>query len=137
VLHVASVLAAFAGFTVAAGLSGLYLWQERCLKRRKMGRLLGRAPSLLTLDTVAGRTVAFALPALTVGIVAGLLRLRSEGGGVDALMAVTLLTWLVYGVYLVARYEAGWRGGRAAYLALAGFALVVVVRLGLPLTHFG
>jgi ABC-type uncharacterized transport system permease subunit len=52
-------------------------------------------------------------------------------------MAVTLLTWLVYGVYLVLRYEAGWRGQRAAYLALAGFALVVVARLGLPLTHFG
>jgi ABC-type uncharacterized transport system permease subunit len=136
-LHVGFVLAAFAGFTLAAALSGLYVWQERRLKRRKTGGLLGRTPSLLTLDTVAGRTVAVALPALTVGIVAGLLRLQSDGGGVDALMAVTLLTWLVYGVYVVLRYEAGWRGSRAAYLALAGFALVVVVRLGLPLTHFG
>ena len=53
-----------------------------------------------------------------------------------ALMAVTLLTWLVYGVFLLLRYELGWRGRRAAYLALAGFALVIVVRLGLPLTHF-
>ena len=136
-LHVGFVLAAFAGFTLAAALSGLYVWQERRLKRRKTGGLLGRTPSLLTLDTVAGRTVAVALPALTIGIVAGLLRLQSDGGGVDALMAVTLLTWLVYGVYVVLRYEAGWRGSRAAYLALAGFALVVVVRLGLPLTHFG
>jgi ABC-type uncharacterized transport system permease subunit len=137
VLHVGFVLAAFAGFTLAAALSGLYVWQERRLKRRRTGGLLGRAPSLLTLDTVAGRTVAVALPALTVGIAAGLLRLGSDGGGVDALMAVTLLTWLVYGVYLVLRYEAGWRGQRAAYLALLGFALVVVARLGLPLTHFG
>ena len=64
------------------------------------------------------------------------MRLRSDGGGVDALMAVTLVTWLVYGAYLVLRYEAGWRGRRAAYLALAGFALVVVARLGLQLTHF-
>jgi ABC-type uncharacterized transport system permease subunit len=35
VLHVGLVLAAFAGFTVAAALSGLYLWQERRLKRRE------------------------------------------------------------------------------------------------------
>ena len=36
----------------------------------------------------------------------------------------------------VLRYGLGWRGRRAAYLVLAGFALVVVVRIGLPLTHF-
>ncbi|MDX6511278.1 MAG: hypothetical protein QOE36_782, partial [Gaiellaceae bacterium] len=33
-LHVGLVLAAFAGFTLAASLSALYLWQERRLKRR-------------------------------------------------------------------------------------------------------
>jgi hypothetical protein len=31
----------------------------------------------------------------------------------------------------------GWSGRRAAYIALAGFALVIVVRLALPVTHFG
>src|SRR3954453_4687228 len=34
VLHFGLVLAAFAGFPLAAGLSALYLWQERRLKRR-------------------------------------------------------------------------------------------------------
>ena len=135
-LHVGLVLAAFAGFTLAAALSGLYLWLERRLKRRRAGGLLGRAPSLVTLETLAARTVAFALPALTAGIVVGLARLRSDGGRFDALMAVTLLTWLVYAAFLLLRYELGWRGRRAAYLALAGFTLVIVVRLGLPLTHF-
>ena len=51
-------------------------------------------------------------------------------------MAVTVVTWLVYGAFLVLRYGVGWRGRRAAYLALAGFALVLAVRLGLPVTHF-
>lgn len=136
VLHVGLVSAAFAGFTVAAGLSALYLWQERRLKGHRAGGLLGRTPSLVALETVAARTILIAVPALTVGIVAGLVRLRRDGGGVDALMAVTLLTWLAYGAFLVLRYEGGWRGRRAAYLALAGFALVVVARLGLQLTHF-
>ena len=35
-----------------------------------------------------------------------------------------------------ATFAAGWAGRRAAYLALAGFALVIVVRLALPVTHF-
>lgn len=136
VLHVGLVLAAFAGFTLAAALAGLYLWQERRLKSRSASVLRVPAPSLATLDDLEGKTIAFALPALTLGIAVGLLRLRSEGGGLDALMAVTVVTWLVYGAFLVLRYGVGWRGRRAAYLSLVGFALVLAVRLGLPVTHF-
>jgi len=47
VLHVGLVLAAFAGFTLAAALSALYLWQERRLKRREATILRVRAPALV------------------------------------------------------------------------------------------
>jgi ABC-type uncharacterized transport system permease subunit len=136
VVHVGLVSFAFAAFTLSAALSVLYLWQERRLKSHRPAALLGRAPSLLTLETLTSRTIAVALPALTAGIVAGLVRLRDDGGALDALMAVTLGTWAVYGGYLLLRYEAGWHGRRAAYVALAGFALVAVARLGLQVSHF-
>jgi ABC-type uncharacterized transport system permease subunit len=136
VLHVGLVLAAFAGFTLAAALSALYLWQERRLKRRETSILRVRAPALSRLDELAGRTIAFSLPALTLGIAVGIARLSDRGGGLDALMAVTVLTWAFYAGYLALRYFAGWRGRRAAYLVLAGFVLVAVVRLALPVTHF-
>ena len=136
VLHVGFVLAAFAGFTLAAARAGLYLWQERRLQSRSPSVLRIPVPSLATLDRLEGRTIVVALPALTLGIVAGFLRVRSTGAGFDPLMVVTVVTWLVYGAFIVLRYGAGWRGRRAAYLALAGFALVLAVRLGLPVTHF-
>jgi ABC-type uncharacterized transport system permease subunit len=136
VFHVGLVSVAFAGFTLAAALAALYLWQERRIKQHHTGGLLGRAPSLLTLETLSARTILVAVPALTVGIAVGFLRLHRDGGRLDALIAVTVLTWLVYGTYIVLRYERGWRGRRAALLALGGFALVVVARLGLPVTHF-
>ena len=136
VLHVGLVLVAFAGFTLAAALSALYLWQERRLKRRETSILRVRAPGLARLDELAARTVAVALPALTLGIAVGLARLRESGGGVDALMVVTVLTWFVYGGYLALRYGAGFRGRRAAYVVLLGFLLVAVARLALPVTHF-
>jgi ABC-type uncharacterized transport system permease subunit len=136
VLHVGLVLAAFAGFTLAAALSALYLWQERRLKRRETSILRLRAPALARLDELAARTIAVALPALTLGIAVGIVRLSDRGGGFDALMAVTILTWAVYGSSLALRYLAGWRGRRAAYLVLAGIVLVAVVRLALPATHF-
>jgi ABC-type uncharacterized transport system permease subunit len=136
ILHVGLVLVAFAGFTLAAALSGLYLWQERRLKSRTATILRVPVPSLAALDRLSARTIAVALPALTLGIVVGVIRLTRSGDGLDALIAVTLLTWFVYGAYLALR-AAGWHGRRAAYVALIGFALVIVVRLGLPVTHFG
>ena len=132
--HVGLILAAFAGFTLAAALSALYLWQDR---RRTPGVLRLRSPSLETLDQLTVRTVAFALPALTVGAGIGLARLEQDGAAFDAIMGLTVLTWVVYAAFLVLRWEAGWRGRRAAYLALAGFLLVVLVRVVLtPFVHF-
>ena len=135
--HVGLVLVAFAGFTVAAALAALYLWQERRLKRHAPGVLRVRAPALAALDTFTGRTIAVSLPALALGIGIGFGRLETEGGRFDATMAVTLLAGVLYAAYLVLRYEAGWRGRRGAYLAIAGFLLVLVVRIGLtPVAHF-
>jgi ABC-type uncharacterized transport system permease subunit len=136
VLHVGFVLAAFAGFTLAAGMSALYLWQERRLKRRESTILRVRAPALARLDELTARTIAVALPALTIAIAVGIARLRDRGGGIDALMAVTLVAWVVYAVFLVLRAARGLSGRRAAYLVLAGFVLVAVARLALPVTHF-
>jgi ABC-type uncharacterized transport system permease subunit len=135
VLHVGLVLAAFAGFTLTAGLSALYLWQERRLKQRAVTILRRPAPSLATLDRLSLRLVAFSLPALTLGIGVGVGRLIDRGDAVDALVVATLVTWVVWAAYLVARIR-GIAGRRAAYVALAGFVLVIVVRLALPATHF-
>jgi ABC-type uncharacterized transport system permease subunit len=135
VLHVGLVLAGFAGLTLAAALAALYLWEERQLKRRSPSILSFRAPSLATLDVLIGKTVAVALALLTLGITVGFARIRDRSD-LDFVMAVTVLTWAVYGAFLGLRYGAGWRGRRAAFVALAGFALVVALRLGLPATHF-
>ncbi len=137
VLHVGLVLAAFAGFTLAAGLSGLYVWQERRLKSRPATILRRRVPPLATLDSLALRTVAWSVPLLTLGIAVGLARLVSSDDRMDAVVVATAVTWVVWCAYLGLRLLGGWAGRRAAYLALAGFALVVVVRVVLPSGHFG
>ena len=132
VLHVGFVLAAFAGFTLAAALAGLYLWEERRLKRRASDILRLRLPPLQSLELLARRTIAVSLPLLTLGLIAGLVRLREKGDSTDALEWLTFATWFLYGAFLVARPS----GRRAAYLALGGFALVVVSRLVLAGGHF-
>ena len=129
-VHVALMLAGFAGLTLAAGMAALYLWQERRLKRHERGVLKVRVPPLDALDRLAARTVLGSLVLLTLGIGVG--ASSFESGDFDAAMAVTLGVWATYASLLVVRHE-GWRGRRAALVNLAGFALVAVV---LPLTHF-
>jgi ABC-type uncharacterized transport system permease subunit len=132
--HVGLVLAAFAAFTLAAGLAGLYLWQERRLKRREPHVLRQRAPSQEALDRLTARTIVFGVPALTLGLAVGIARLSVEGGGFDALMGVAVGVWAAYAAFLFLRFEAGWRGRKTAYLALAGIVLVVASLV--PVSHF-
>jgi ABC-type uncharacterized transport system permease subunit len=132
VLHVGFVLAAFAGFTLAAGLAGLFELEEWRLKRRSPDILRLKLPSLVVLERLTMRTIAVSLPLLTLGLVAGFVRLRERGGGVDALMAATIAAWAIYAVFLGLRPT----GRTGAHLALAGFALVIVDRLVLAGSHF-
>jgi ABC-type uncharacterized transport system permease subunit len=135
VLHVGLVLLAFAGLTLAAGVSALYVWQQRRLKARAVTILRRPAPSLATLDRLSFRLVAWSLPALTLGVAVGLGRVFDRGDEVDATVVATGVTWLVWAAYLVLRLR-GTNGRRAAYVALAGFLLVIVVRIALQGTHF-
>jgi ABC-type uncharacterized transport system permease subunit len=129
--HVGLMLAGLAGLTVAAGMSALYLWEERSLKRRDSRLFRVRMPPLEALDRIAAKVAAVSLGLLSGGIVLGLARLRS--GEFDAAMAVTLALWLLVATVLALRWEIGLRGRRAATLLTAVVALVAVV---LPITHF-
>jgi len=131
-LHVGLVMAAFAGFTLAAGLSVLYLWQERRLKRRTPDVLRLSLPPLAALERLARRTIMVSAPLLALGVAAGLERARHDHRPLDALAGVTLLTLAVYAAIVIARP----RGRTASYAALGGFALVVIVRLALAGSHF-
>ena len=132
ILHVGFVLAAFAGFTLAAALAALYLVEERRLRRRTPDILRLRLPSLVALERLTTRTIAISLPLLTVGLIAGFIRLREEHGAIDALMGTAIATWMLYAFIVASRPS----GARGAQLALVGFALVIVTRIALAGSHF-
>jgi len=132
-LHVALMLAGFAGFTLAAALSTLYLWHERRLKRRGATIFRLRVPALQVLDRLGARTVAVSLLVLTLGIALGGVSLALDGGRFDAAMGGALAVWLGYGGFLLLRRRTALHGRRSARASLVVFVAVVVV---IPLTHF-
>ena len=99
VLHVGFVLAAFAGLHARGRRSpALYLWEERRLKRRAADILRLRLPPLASLERLTWRTILVSLPLLTLGLAAGIVRLRERRRlGRRARGGRRSLTWLVYG----------------------------------------
>ncbi len=92
------------------------------------GGLGARLPSSERLDDLARKLVTFAFPIWTTAIIAGAIWGEQAWGrywGWDPKETASFIIWAVYAVYLHARATAGWKGRRAAKIAVAGGAALV------------
>ncbi len=86
-------------------------------------------PPAAVLDRMAYRTIAFAFPIWTFAVIAGAIWAENAWGrywGWDPKETWSFITWVIYAGYLHARSTAGWKGRKAAVLALVGFASLLV-----------
>jgi cytochrome c-type biogenesis protein CcsB len=93
-----------------------------------VGARRSRLPAAAALDRIAYRTIVFAFPIWTMAIVAGAIWAEQAWGrywGWDPKEVWSFITWVVFAAYLHARATVGWRGRRAATLALVGFTALV------------
>ena len=133
-VHVVLALLGVAAFVLNFAGGIMYLLQERQLKARRPGAFYYRLPSLDMLDHLTYRTLTVGFPFLTVGLLLGAL----WAGSFHPLMVFSGIAWLIYAFILAGRAIAGWRGRRAAYFAIIGFAaLILTIGLGvwMPGTH--
>jgi len=88
------------------------------------------------LDALAYEALWLGFPLLTLGIILGLLQAQQLWGAYwiwGTKETWSLLTWLIYGLLLLARLNAGMRGRKAAILSIVGFGAVLVTFLGVSL----
>ncbi|HVD71555.1 MAG TPA: c-type cytochrome biogenesis protein CcsB [Actinomycetota bacterium] len=88
-----------------------------------------RLPSAQTLDRVAYRIIAFAFPIWTFAVIAGAIWAQEAWGrywGWDPKETWSFITWTIFAGYLHARATSGWKGRRAAVIALVGFVSLLV-----------
>jgi cytochrome c-type biogenesis protein CcsB len=130
-IHVTAMTLATGIFFVAAVLGVMYLVAEHYRARVAAGKaepgngLLERIPSAAQLDKLTYRTVVFGFPIWTFGVIAGAIWADQAWGrywGWDPVETWAFITWVLYACYLHARATAGWRGRRAHYIQLLGFA---------------
>jgi ABC-type uncharacterized transport system permease subunit len=128
--HVLANLLGVALFLLAGGAAALYLVQEKRLKQKRPASTIKNLPPLDTLDHAVHRFLVAGFPLLTLGIITGTFWARRlEMGSADEVMRVVFgyATWLLIAAVLLLRAAAGWRGKRAAYGTIAGFACAAVV----------
>lgn len=123
-LHVALVFLGYAALVLSAVASLLYLLQERSLKSKQPGVLMGRMPALEVIDEIGYRSLLFGFPFMTLGLIAGLAIAKLQfgvGSFLDPKVLLSLLAWGVYMVLVYTRWTAGWRGRKAAMLSTFAF----------------
>jgi cytochrome c-type biogenesis protein CcsB len=130
-IHVTAMTLATGIFFVAAVLGIVYLAADRYARRLTAGRtapgngIMRRLPSTEQLDRLTYRTVVFGFPVWTFGVIAGAIWADQAWGrywGWDPVETWAFITWVFYAAFLHARATAGWRGRRAHYIQLLGFA---------------
>ncbi|NIK56259.1 c-type cytochrome biogenesis protein CcsB [Kribbella shirazensis] len=145
VIHVSAAAISGGAFTVGGLISVLYLVKARAERRVLSGGTMSaavrRLPSAEAMDGTAYKVLAFAFPLWTFGVlVAGPIWAEYAWGrywGWDPKEVWSLVTWVVYAAYLHARATAGWRGRRAATIAIVGWFVFIFNFVGVNLIVSG
>jgi len=134
-IHVSAAAVGTGIFLVSSVGTILYLVRTRYDRAVTAGGTPGRLavlgarlPEAASLDRMAYRTVAFGFPLYTFGIICGAIWAEAAWGKYwswDPKETWALITWIVYAAYLHARATAGWKGTKAAYINLVGFAALI------------
>lgn len=137
-IHVFSAGPGYGGVVIAFALGLLYLIRLKLqLPEPKQGGaqsgLAARIPNAETLDRLCYLSIAFSFPFLTLLNVTGAIWAAVSWNrywGWDAKEVWSLITWLVYAIYLHMRLRREWSGPKLAWVAVIGLGVMLFTLLG-------
>ncbi|MHB0980360.1 MAG: c-type cytochrome biogenesis protein CcsB [Thermoleophilia bacterium] len=158
ILHILFAKFTYGSFLVAADLGLLYVLKERFLVARGFDvrtspRVVEVAPEGLTVESALEDSFYRRLPGLArldelsyqfavagflfcgTMIAAGAVWANNAWGeywGWDPVETWSLVTWLVYGIFLHLRMRRGWKGSRSAWYLLGALALALAAFFVMP-----
>jgi cytochrome c-type biogenesis protein CcsB len=129
-VHIVAASTGFSAVLMAAGLALMYL-----LKQTRSGGIYDKLPDTASLDNMGYRFIAGGFIMLTLMIISGAFWSNQVKGNYwnwDPVEVWSLVSWLIYGLYLHLRITLGWRGRRLAWYAMFALAVMVVSYWGVP-----
>ena len=128
--HVSTAIIAYGSFGVSFVLGIIFLLRD---KLKEHGFLDQHIPERQKLDLIEYRSVALGMLFLTFTIITGAIWAERAWGSYwswDPKETWSLITWLIYAVYLHLRIRRGYKGKSAAIFAVAGFVCVLFTYIG-------
>ena len=128
--HVSTAIIAYGSFGVSFVLALIFLLRE---KISKGGFLDRHIPDKEKLDLISYRSIALGLLFLTFTIITGAIWAERAWGSYwswDPKETWSLITWIVYAIYLHLRIRKGYEGKAAAVFAAIGFVCVMFTYIG-------
>jgi len=129
-VHIIGASTGFASVLIAAGLGLMYL-----LRETRSGGIYEKLPAPQALDNLAYRFIAGGFIMYGLMIVSGCFWSNTVKGNYwnwDPVEVWSLISWLIYGIYLHLRITFGWRGRRLAVYALVALIVMIVSYWGIP-----
>jgi len=139
-IHVGTVFTGDALLAIAFLAAIMYLIQERQIKRKRLGSMYSRLPSLATLDAINYNSIVYGFPLLTIGMITGSIYAQVALGRYwqwDPKEVWSLISWLFYAALLHQRLAVGWQGRRAAVMSIVCFAVLIFTFVGVSLLMGG
>ena len=137
VIHVAFANLAFGAYAVSFVLGVAFLMKESG-ENHRWQKLLDRFPEQDVLDGLTFRFVGAGFVFQTVMIVSGSIWANEAWGRYwawDPMETWSLIAWAIYAIYLHLTLTMGWRGPRAAWLAVAALPVILFSLLGVPIFY--
>lgn len=142
-LHIAALFIALTLLAMAFVSGIIFLRQERKIKtKEKLAGFSRDLPSLNAFDKVNQLAVVVGFPLYTLGLLTGFIFGQLTWGGFmlsDPKIIVSIFTWLLYAYLFHQRLAVGWRGRKAAKLAMLVFSIsimsLLVVNFFVPTVH--
>jgi cytochrome c-type biogenesis protein CcsB len=128
VIHVTVAVLATAVFTIAAAATVVYLVKD-ALQRSGRASLLDRFPETAAIERTAYGLHIVAFPLWTFTVIAGAIWARQAWASYwnwDPKEVWTFVIWVVYAAYLHSRATSGISRQTASFIALAGYACIIV-----------
>lgn len=128
--HVSMAIVSYGAFGVAFGVALAYLLHDK-LTRRAISK--EHLPGRTTLDMICYRSIALGFLFLTLVIISGAIWAEQAWGTYwnwDPKETWSLITWIIYAIYLHLRLSRGWKGKKPCWFAVVGFVCVIFTYIG-------
>jgi len=124
-VHVITYLVGYGAMALASFISLIYLFFAR--------KIPAASSEMVYLDNLIYQLTLFGFPFLTIGMIIGSVWANIAWGSYwfwDPKETCSLITWLVYALYLHLRLLKDWKGRPAAYLSILGFLVTLFTFVG-------